>query len=129
MQGQGSGVVLARTGGRPQQWVRTVRPDSRYEESSSRTKRRRIHAISTIRQSVAGGHTSAGVQAHDLCVAMVQKVASRQKILEDAGIVAGATPGSGLSLKANVAMTWCQLRKMRRWFKSFGLSIPDIKPR
>ena len=128
IQGQ-SGVVLARTGGRPQQWVRTARPDSVYEDASSRTKRRRKQAISTFRQAAAGSQASASVQAHDEGMLMMRKTAIRQKLLEEAGIKAGAPPGSGLALKANVGITWRQLRKIRRWFKSFGLKFPDTEGR
>ena len=122
-------MVLARTGGRPQQWVRTARPDFVQEEASSRRKRRRKQAISTFRQTAAGGHASASVQAHDEGMFMMQKTAIRQKLLEEAGIKAGAPPGSGLALKSNVGITWRQLRKIRRWFKSFGLKFPDTEGR
>ncbi|KAL5517678.1 hypothetical protein EMCRGX_G003271 [Ephydatia muelleri] len=54
----------------------------------------------------------------------LDKVA-KKRLLSEAGIQMDILPEKGLAMKADLSIPWRKLRKIRRWLKGSGLSLPS----
>eukprot|EP00117_Sycon_ciliatum_P031026 scpid26618/ scgid24343/ E3 ubiquitin-protein ligase NRDP1; RING finger protein 41 len=92
--------------GRPQVFMRTTVGSKQPEEASARTLKRRSLEMERITETVC---TTADATRHGV-----------------AGL--GATSikppsGTALAIKADLSLPWAQLRKLRRWLRSFGVQL------
>ena len=114
------GKLELRTGGTPALYVRTTQGGS--DAVSVRQMQRRSAEIRQAKDLVCGG--TAGVGKQDAYELRSMSQIDREKFLKSAGVSPCAPSShSGLALKADLHMPWNQLRKLRRWLKSFGCEI------
>ena len=114
------GRLELRTGGTPALYVRTTQGGS--DAVSVRQMQRRSAEIRQAKEVVCGG--TAGVGKQDAYELRSMGQIDLEKLLKSAGVAPCAPSShSALALKADLHMPWNQLRKLRRWLKSFGCEI------
>ena len=109
-------------GGRPTIWTRTPIPLVDSAAASERSKRRRASQLRSFNSQISGGREGAFAQsAHEL-KSMGKK--ERDGLLEKAKLKAlGPAAGSAMAIKSDLHLPWYQLRKLQKWFVSFGISL------
>eukprot|EP00117_Sycon_ciliatum_P050662 scpid36297/ scgid1257/ len=114
------GKLELRTGGTPALYVRTTQGGS--DAVSVRQMQRRSAEIRQAKEVVCGG--TAGVGKQDAYELRSMGQIDLEKLLKSAGVAPCAPSShSALALKADLHMPWNQMRKLRRWLKSFGCEI------
>ena len=116
------GTFHQRAGNHSVQWVRQTTPRVPSELASSRTLRRRTKEIEDFRTAVSGGSEGSRTQLqHEL---RSQPRAERDELLRGAGLLPQCPEsGAALAIKADLHLPWNSLRKLKRWFKKFGIPL------
>ena len=122
---QNNGVLEVRNGshGKAQTWLRVTNARMPSSAVADSTVRKRSHEISMLRQSVSGGSSGSSVQLTNELQRL--KRDEQDTLLQEAGLSPRgcAGHGVGLALKADLHLPRFQLRKLRRWLKSFGVFL------
>ena len=109
-------------GGSPAMYRKTTVARVASGACSSKTERRRSVLTDSVTRQVCGGEI--GAVAH--MAAKVRGMASRERdtLLLMANLKPLASkPGTALAIKADMQLPWYQLRKLQKWFTSFGISL------
>ena len=116
------GKLEQHTGGPKKLWHRVVNATVSSSAASTRTLERREQSLSALRQSQCGG--LAGSRAQLVHATKVMPREKRDSLLQEAGVLGSSPqPGIGLALKADLQLPWSRLRKLRRYFKEFGVKF------
>ena len=119
---EGRVEVKTSSRGKPQVYERITTALVPSDEASARTVRRRSSELHHVAELVGGG--AAGAKAQEVAQLRQLSSAEQDKLLEECGLKAHQpAPGTGLAIKADLALPWSQLRKLRAWLKSFGVQI------
>ena len=120
------GSLELHTGGRSKLFCQVTQGNKSSNDASSRTLQRRQKELTRLSSTVCGSSESAVAQ-HAASLKCMNKT-DRDQLLSDAGLaVKSASPGAGLALKTDLHLTWHSMRKLRRWFKEFGIVLESEK--
>ena len=108
--------------GPPQTFTRTTQGRIGSDTASTRTVQRRASELQQHKTTVCGSASSS--HAQDAAELRSLSKEKRQQLLKDAGVgCLSLSASAALSLQTDLNMPWNQLRKLRRWMHSYGLSI------
>ena len=109
-------------GGRPIVWTRTPIPLVDSSVASDRSKRRRASQVRAFRSEISGGKEGSFAQSVHEFKGMGRK--ERDDLLVKAKLnPLSPAAGTALAIKSDLHLPWYQLRKLQKWFVSFGISL------
>ena len=108
--------------GKARLFMQTTKSAVSSDQASATTVRRRFSELKRMDELVSGSAEGARTQE----IASLKRLSSKEQeeLLRDAGL-RSTTPASGslLAIKADLSLPWNQVRKLKRWLRSFGVTL------